>query len=74
MRSEINPSSDYLKDIIVLLCNLSIFFKNTKPFKEIYRDDLLLFLDSHRKIESVDPLHKLIGDIQHIYRIVDALL
>jgi hypothetical protein len=61
MRSEINASNNYRKDIMVLLCNLSIFFKNAKLFKEITREDLLLFLDSHRKIESVDPLHKWIG-------------
>src|SRR5215212_5743117 len=58
LRSEINPSDHYKKDIIILLCNLSTFFKNAKFFKEITREDLLSFLDSYRKAESVDPLHK----------------
>jgi hypothetical protein len=37
LKSEINPSDHYRKDTIILLCNLSTFFKNTKPFKEITR-------------------------------------
>ena len=44
IKSEINPSDHYRKSTILLLCNLSIFFKNAKPFKEITREDLLLFL------------------------------
>jgi hypothetical protein len=61
LRSEINPSDHYRKNTIILLCNLSIFFKNTKLFKQITREDLLSFLDSYRKAESADPLHKWIG-------------
>ncbi|MFL6408068.1 MAG: hypothetical protein ACJ71F_13495, partial [Nitrososphaeraceae archaeon] len=72
LRSEINPSDHYRKDTIILLCNLSTFFnnnnKNAKPFKEITREDLLSFLDSYRKAESVDPLHKWIGTY-NTYRI-----
>lgn len=59
--SEINPSDHYRRDTIFLLCSLSTFFKNTKHFKEITRDDLLSFLGSYRKTEDVDPLHKWIG-------------
>jgi hypothetical protein len=33
MKSEINPSNHYRKDIIILLSNLSTFFKNAKSFK-----------------------------------------
>jgi integrase/recombinase XerD len=61
LKSEINPSDHYRKDTIILLCKLSIFFKNDKLFKEITREDFLLFLDSYRKLETVDPLHKWIG-------------
>jgi hypothetical protein len=68
IRSEINQSDNYRRDTILLLCNLPIFFKNTKPFREITRDDLLSFLDSYRKTESADPLHKWIGTY-NIYRI-----
>jgi endonuclease III-like uncharacterized protein len=51
LKSEINPSDHYRKDTIILLCNLSTFFKNAKSFKEITREDLLSFLDSYRKTE-----------------------
>ena len=51
IKSEINPSDHYRKDIIILLCNLSTFFKNAKLFKEITREDFLSFLDSYRKTE-----------------------
>jgi hypothetical protein len=61
IKSEINPSDHYRRDTIILLCSLSTFFENTKPFKEITREDLLSFLDACRKTESVDPLHKWIG-------------
>jgi len=57
----------YRKDTIILLCNFSLFFKN-KIFKEIIREDLLSFLYSFRKIESVDPLHKWI-ETYNLYRI-----
>ena len=68
IKSEINPSDHYRKSTILLLCNLSIFFKNAKSFKEITREDLLSFLDSYRKPESVDPLHKWIGTY-NVFRI-----
>jgi hypothetical protein len=54
LKSEINPSDNYRKDIIMVLCNLSTFFNNNKSFKEITRKDLLSFLDSRRKPEQVD--------------------
>jgi integrase len=42
------------------LIRFSIFNHN-KPFKQIIRDDVLSFLDSLRKPEASDPLHKWIG-------------
>ncbi|MFL6423909.1 MAG: hypothetical protein ACJ71R_09995 [Nitrososphaeraceae archaeon] len=68
MKSEINPSNHYRKDTIILLSNLSTFFGNAKSFKEITREDILSFLDSFRKAEDIDPLHKWIGTY-NIYRI-----
>jgi hypothetical protein len=68
IKSEINPSNNYRKDTIISLCNLSVFFKNAKLFREITREDFLSFLDSYRKTESADPLHKWIGTY-NIYRI-----
>ncbi len=68
LKSEINPSDSYRKSNILLLCTFSIFFKNAKLFKEVTRENILSFLDSFRKIESVDPLHKWIGTYNQ-YRI-----
>jgi hypothetical protein len=31
IKSEINPSDHYRRDIIILLCSLSTFFKNANP-------------------------------------------
>ena len=70
LKSEINPSDHYRRDTIMLLCNLSTFFNknaDAKSFKEITRQDLLSFLDGHRKPEDVDPLHKWIGTY-NLYR------
>ena len=67
LKSEINPSNGYRKNTIILLSTFSIFFKNAKTFKEITREDLLSFLDSFRKVETVDPLHKWIGTY-NLYR------
>ena len=60
-RSESNISDNYKKEIIKDLFKLSEFFNHEKPFKEITRDDLLLYLNSLRKPEPLDPLHKWIG-------------
>jgi hypothetical protein len=60
MKSEINPADNYRRDNITLLARFSIFQHN-KAFKEIMRDDVLSFLDSLRKPEAADPLHKWIG-------------
>jgi hypothetical protein len=68
LKSEINPSNNYQRDSIILLCKLSVFFKNDKTYKEMTREDLLSFLDSFRKVEAVDPLHKWIGT-HNLYRI-----
>jgi hypothetical protein len=66
MKSEVNMSDHYRRDIIVMLCKFSKF-SNNKPFKDVIRADLFRFLDSFRKPESVDPLHKWIGTY-NIYR------
>ena len=69
LRSEINPSDGYRRNNIILLCKFSAFFnRRPKPFKELTREDVLSFLDSFRKIESVDPLHKWI-ETYNLYRI-----
>jgi integrase len=61
MRTEINLSDNYRKLNVFLLSDLSKFHNNNKPFNQISREDLLLYLDSFRKSEASDPLHKWIG-------------
>lgn len=60
MKTEINLSDNYRRTNTTLLIQFSKFH-NQKPFSHITREDLLAFLDSLRKPESVDPLHKWIG-------------
>jgi len=52
-------SDNYRMILIKVLSRLSVF--SHKLFREITRDDVLSFLDSYRKPESVDPMHKWIG-------------
>jgi hypothetical protein len=60
LKTEINLSDNYRRSNIERLINLSRFH-NQKPFADIKRDDVLVFLDSVRKPESLDPMHKWIG-------------
>jgi integrase len=60
MKTEINPSINYRKDSIQVLCQLSKYCHH-KPFESLRREDILEFLDSYRKPEASDPLHKWIG-------------
>ena len=68
LKVECNLSDSHKKNLIILLSKLSTFHKN-RCFKEISRNDLLLFLDSFRKPESVDPNHKWIGTY-NLYRVL----
>ena len=68
MKTETNLSDSYRKSVIILLSKFSIFFRNQKSFKSIIREDVLKFLDSFRKPESVDMLHQWIGTY-NMYRI-----
>jgi integrase len=61
MMTEVNLSDNYRRDLIFVLSTFSNYFQNKLSFKEITRDNLLAFLDSFRKPESIDPLHKWIG-------------
>jgi hypothetical protein len=60
MRTEINPSDNYRRDSIKMPYLLSNYLKD-KPFHEMTREDTIDFLDSFRKPEALDPLHKWIG-------------
>jgi hypothetical protein len=67
MRAEINLSNTYRWSNICLLCKFSNYHEN-KSFTDIIRDDILSFLDSLRKPEASDPLHKWIGTY-NLYRV-----
>ena len=66
MKSEVNLSDHYRRDVILTLCRFSKF-SNDKPFKDSTHAGVIAFLDSFRKPESIDPLHKWIGTY-NIYR------
>jgi hypothetical protein len=58
----------YRRSQIQALVYLSKYMKNV-PFKEIKRDDIINYLDSLRKPEEKDPLHKWIGtyNLRQVY-------
>ena len=62
MKTEINLSDNYRGVTIRLLVRLSKFTLQ-KPFNLITRDEILAFLDSLRKPEASDPLHKWVESI-----------
>jgi integrase len=67
MRVEINLSDSYRLNIINILCKFSKCQTN-KRFDTINRKDILAFLNSLRKPDVSDPLHKWIGTY-NLYRI-----
>ena len=66
MKSEVNLSDHYRGDVIAVLRKLSKYNED-KPFRDLTRTNVLGFLDSFRKTEIADPLHKWIGTY-NIYR------
>ena len=61
MKREINPRLSYIRCTIQFLSELSRSAGIAKRFNSMTRDDVLSYLDSNRKLESDDPLHKWIG-------------
>jgi integrase len=61
MKTETNLADSYRRSIIISLSKLSIYFDNQKSFKSMTREDILSFLYSFRKPESIDTMHKWIG-------------
>lgn len=60
-KREINPQTKYRRTIIQALVELSKFHSNKKNFREMTREDILLYLDSFRKPDAIDQLHRWIG-------------
>jgi site-specific recombinase XerD len=70
MKVEINLSANHRRGIITSLKLVSEFCDN-KSFREMTRENILGFLDSIRKHDTTDPLHKWIGTYNH--RLMDLL-
>jgi hypothetical protein len=66
MKSEVNLSDNYRRDLIELLSRFSKY-NNDRPFKDLVRADIIMFLETYRKTEAADPMHKWIGTY-NIYR------
>jgi integrase len=60
IKSEVNLSDNYRKDLIALLSRFSKYNDN-RPFSDLTRSDVIAFLDTYRKTETQDPMHKWIG-------------
>jgi site-specific recombinase XerD len=61
MKTEVNPSPNYASIIFNILNKLSKFHNGLKLFLKMKREDIITFLDSLRKSDKDDPLHKWIG-------------
>ena len=61
LKREINISLGYKKINIQTLVDLSKFHLNRKNFRVMTKEDILQYLDSLRRPEASDPLHKWIG-------------
>lgn len=61
MNTEINPSIKYKQTNIQTLCYLSRFHKHQLRYDQMTRDDVIMYLNSGHKAESVDPQHRYIG-------------
>jgi len=61
MKTEINLSDSYRMINLKALVGLSIFFQNKISFQTMGRREILMFLDSYRKTDTADLMHKWIG-------------
>jgi integrase len=57
---ESNFSIGYRKNYLFVLCKLSNHHNHLR-YTQMSRSDVISFLDSYRKLEAADPLHKWIG-------------
>lgn len=61
LKREINPRASYVKNNIQFLSELSRFVGIGKRFEDLTKYDILSYLDSLRKSENDDLMHKWIG-------------
>jgi hypothetical protein len=57
LKTEVNLSDHYRRDLIYLLTTLSKYYDN-KSYKDITRNDIIKFLESFRRHEATDPMHR----------------
>ncbi len=70
MKNEINLSDKYRVSLLSTLSDMSNFYEENKSFSKITGDDILSFLNSFRKAEPNDPLHKWIGTYNYYLIII----
>ncbi len=70
MKNEINLSDNYRVSLLSTLSDMSNFYEENKPFSKITGNDILSFLNSFRKAEPNDPLHKWIGTYNYYLTII----
>lgn len=63
MKTEVNLSHSYRKDLLNLLTMFSKY-TNNKPFRQMIREKILEFLDSFRKPDTTDPMHKVANTLR----------
>lgn len=70
LKTEVNPSDNYKKSVIKAIGKFMMFCRRStdRPLVQLSREDILAFLDSFRKPEVSDPLHKWIGTY-NLYRV-----
>lgn len=61
MKTEINLSDGYRMINLKAFARVSQFFENKISFKMMGRKEILMYLDSYRKPDAADPMHKWIG-------------
>jgi|SRR5215213_3428898 len=69
MTTEVNPSLMHKRNQMQVLCYLSEHYNNLKPFKQMTSNDIISYLDTLRKPESLDSDHKWIGtyNLRRVY-------
>jgi integrase/recombinase XerD len=67
MQTEVSPTEEYRINTILKLKHFAEV-NEPKTFRNITRQDFIDFLDSYRKPETVDPLHRWMGTYE-VYRI-----
>jgi integrase/recombinase XerD len=60
MKLETNFSAGHRRNYLFVLCKLSNYCNHLR-YTKMSREDVISFLESHRKLEASDPLHKWIG-------------